>query len=70
MVADKIQYPIGQYIAEEIISRINSYGEIDSEHNITDKDIDNLKELKDKGILTEEEYQLKKNKLTDQLLRQ
>lgn len=33
MVAAKIQYPIGQYIAEEIISRINSYGEIDSEHS-------------------------------------
>jgi len=75
LLADKISTPIGTYVAQEIVNRINRYGglgkiqpkektvTIESESSSVSERLLDLKKLKDEGILTDDEYQTKRAEL-------
>lgn len=82
LVMDKIYGPVGDYIAQEIVSRINNaggfvqIGKIKENKSFSDEpdqkedaaaQLIKLKELKDNDILTDEEYETRRKSLLDKL---
>lgn len=79
LLADRVSIPIGTYVAQEIVNRINEYGELgklqpkaitpmkaNETRSVTDR-LAELKKLKDNGVITDEEYKQKKDAIMEDL---